>query len=336
MTANDSNDNKWMDPALVDNPGLDQGYCPVKTELLLELSPLQADVYIRLSEEKFLKLFRAGDRFEDRDLERYRDQKHIENLWLKADEVRVVAKRLADELEAKLKNPKLEPDEVAESAKNILPVIQSITERLGVTQEVKTLTQLQVSATLKSLQFNWRLTGLLKELKQQGGYLTAHSLALSYVASLIANKTEWSGEYNAAKLCYAAYLHDLTLKNQEVELFDTMADAENSGKFSAQVLKEYQFHPVWAAERCKHFEVIPHDVDPIVRQHHERPDGSGFPRKLKYPQIQPLSAIFILAHELVDFARKRAGNFEMSEFVEAMEPYHLGVFEKIIEAIRFD
>jgi HD-GYP domain-containing protein (c-di-GMP phosphodiesterase class II) len=45
-------------------------------------------------------------------------------------------------------------------------------------------------------------------------------------------------------------------------------------------------------------EILP-DVDTVVAQHHELPDGTGFPRKLSGARISPLSSVFIVAHDLV-------------------------------------
>ncbi|HEY8278025.1 MAG TPA: hypothetical protein VIH99_00285, partial [Bdellovibrionota bacterium] len=53
-------------------------YCPIRTNLLIRVSPLKCDVFIRLSERKFLKLFRTGDEFDTADLERYYQTKNVE------------------------------------------------------------------------------------------------------------------------------------------------------------------------------------------------------------------------------------------------------------------
>ena len=36
-------------------------FCPIRTNLLIRVSPLKSPIYIRLSEKKFVKLFQEGD-----------------------------------------------------------------------------------------------------------------------------------------------------------------------------------------------------------------------------------------------------------------------------------
>ena len=43
-----------------------------------------------------------------------------------------------------------------------------------------------------------------------------------------------------------------------------------------------------------------YDVSLIIRQHHEWPDGSGFPAHLKENQISALSAVFIICHSFLE------------------------------------
>ncbi len=154
---------------------------------------------------------------------------------------------------------------------------------------------------------------------------------------MILGKTQWRSDQNAVKLCYAALIHDIALKNQELAQLDTMAEFEKrKAEFTPEDQKVMLYHTVRAAERVRSFDAIPPDVDTICIQHHERPDGSGFPRKLKYPQITALSAVFIVAHEYVSFSHRRGGNASMEDFLSEMDAFHLGHFVEVLEAIRFE
>ncbi|RYZ69270.1 MAG: hypothetical protein EOP05_15090, partial [Proteobacteria bacterium] len=45
---------------------------------------------------------------------------------------------------------------------------------------------------------------------------------------------------------------------------------------------------------------VPDDIVLMVAEHHERSDGSGFPKKLKDVHISPLARIVALANAFVD------------------------------------
>lgn len=62
---------------------------------------------------------------------------------------------------------------------------------------------------------------------------------------------------------------------------------------------EYQHHPYYAVEMLRHYPGFPEEVLDIIRNHHERLDGSGYPEKLKGDQIS-LSARIVGAVEQYD------------------------------------
>jgi hypothetical protein len=62
-------------------------YCRIATALLLRYSPLKTDIYIRLSKDKYVKLFMKGDVFDKNDLEHYLTQKKISYLYILKENV---------------------------------------------------------------------------------------------------------------------------------------------------------------------------------------------------------------------------------------------------------
>jgi hypothetical protein len=73
---------KWRADHPSSITGDPEKYCRIKTQLLVDVSPLNADIYARLSETKFLKIFRESDVFDSADLEKYALQKKIEYMYL--------------------------------------------------------------------------------------------------------------------------------------------------------------------------------------------------------------------------------------------------------------
>jgi hypothetical protein len=72
-------------------------------------------------------------------------------------------------------------------------------------------------------------------------------------------------------------------------------------------------------------------------EHHERPDGTGFPRGLFHHQIAPLSALFIIAHDLLGYFLQKGKDTNMEEFIDTRAGlYTQGMFKKIFKAIEKD
>lgn len=310
---------------------------PVRTGLLTTLSPLKADIFIRLNPTKFLKLFQAGDEFSERDLEKYRDKKGIEYLYLRSDSISVLIDRLRRDIEAIAKKKDLEIGELAETFENVHGAFEDLSRTARVTPEIEEMTRMQIDLVVKSLRFNWGYSKILDTLGRKGGYIANHSLLLSYLTCLIANKTRWGSENTSSKLCFAAFLHDMAAEDQRLAALSSLEEFERyKGDFPENAYRTFIFHPARAAERYRQFKDAPHDVETIIIEHHEKPDGTGFPRRLNHTQINPLAAIFIVAHEFLYFTARHEGGFNAKAFVRSVKHWKKGNFAEILEAIEMD
>src|SRR5690606_35399917 len=160
-------------------------------------------------------------------------------------------------------------------------------------------------------------------------YISSHSTMLAYVSCAISAKMDWSSDTTYQKLSMAALLHDITLENDELASIQTLQELKDQAdRFTEEEVRAYRFHPMSAAELCHKLPAVPSDVDVIIGQHHERPDGSGFPRKLGHSYIAPLSCIFIVAHEIVRTAFQKGSKFDIEEVIAKNEElYSVGNFK---------
>ena len=86
--------------------------------------------------------------------------------------------------------------------------------------------------------------------------------------------------------------------------------------------------------------VLPPDIDQILLQHHEKKDGTGFPRSLTSSRISQLTTFFTIVEELVEFI----GNGEnletsLTDFIMWGDVYydsghHKKAYEMIKEKIK--
>ncbi len=76
------------------------------------------------------------------------------------------------------------------------------------------------------------------------------------------------------------------------------------------------------------------DVERILLQQKERPDGSEFPSGITFKQLFPLSCLFIISHEFVDYLYDHP-DWSFRKFVETVKPHYKGpYFIKILQAIE--
>ncbi|MBI3557778.1 MAG: hypothetical protein HY074_16075 [Deltaproteobacteria bacterium] len=316
----------------------DGDFVPIQTEALIGVSPLKCDVYIKLGPERYIKLIKKGDELDAEDLRKIRDVKKAESLFLRKDEASSLLDRQADAVKKLSESPNLTEAEADKAASASIEALRDVVDRMGFTPQAQKLAKTSVEITLKLLGARPKLSAVLARLKQEEGkYITAHSLTLGKIACALAYKMQWNSAATYLKLTLASFLHDLPLKDNELAAYTSLEEAKKSGQFSDADLQAFKLHPIKSAEYTRQFDEIPADVDQILMQHHERPDGSGFPRSLTHKYISPLASLFIIAHDLMHYMSEQPPGTLMDQFfVEAEDRYQTGHFKKIIKQLKED
>ncbi|MBI2520037.1 MAG: HD domain-containing protein [Bdellovibrio sp.] len=196
-----------------------------------------------------------------------------------------------------------------------------------------------VEKTLSYLQKKPNSIKLLKHLsglRSSERFLPEHMILLCFISSAWAHKLGWYSQGTKDKLVFASILHDITLAARpHLAKIRTLAEF-NSQRLTLSDKDQELFlnHP----EECsrlvaQHFKEAPHDTADIILQHHERPDGSGFPNKINFTKMSPLSMLFILAHDFVENFIFQ-DNYSLKIFLrEAQERYPQQNFKKMLKTI---
>ena len=316
--------------------GSDSEFCPIRTNLLIKVSPLKSEIYIRLSDTKFVKLFRAGDEFDTNDLERYYEEKKVEYMYLRRNETAEFIAKFRKELEELLNRKDLKKEEAIAATEMSQEAIHELVHSIGFNEEVQELAKKNVELTLKTIGSNPRLSDLINKISHEGSYISQHSTVLAHVACCVAKEMDWGSDATFSKLVLAAYMHDISLKHPELAKVNTLRELdEKKAAFPPEDSKQYHLHPAKAADVVRSFKEVPSDVDIIVQQHHERPNGSGFPRGLLFNYISPLSSLFIVAHDLAQAILFKRASFSLAGWVTEKKPFfNQGNFKKVMAALE--
>jgi putative nucleotidyltransferase with HDIG domain len=100
------------------------------------------------------------------------------------------------------------------------------------------------------------------------------------------------GERDETSLLFGAYLHDVGKLKVPHEILNKPTS------LSPEELAVARMHPVWGVELLAGVE-FPWDIKPIIRWHHERHDGTGYPDRLRGSDI-PQAAQIVGIVELYD------------------------------------
>ncbi len=167
--------------------------------------------------------------------------------------------------------------------------------------------QEKVNKVMEQVKKNNKLKQLFSELKIDrtgNDFLMVHVGMLINISTGILAKLQWNTDKTLEKFVYAAYLHDMALsdrpdlaqiKGTAIEL-ELMKDSMDPRDF--KLLFE---HANLAAKKIDEIPEIPPDVGIMVKQHHELPKENGFPGRLPFGKITPLSTVFIVSHDMVNY-----------------------------------
>jgi diguanylate cyclase (GGDEF)-like protein len=154
------------------------------------------------------------------------------------------------------------------------------------------------------------LKTLITVINSRDTYTYKHVERVYNYCSIMADYLKLSVE-DKRSLLYAAYLHDLGKINISKEILIS------SKKLTQEEWEELKKHPQDSADIIKQIKGF-ETVVPIVLQHHEKYDGSGYPNGLKGEQISYLARILTVVDSFDAMTNQRTYQ-KMKTFEEAFE-----------------
>jgi putative nucleotidyltransferase with HDIG domain len=136
------------------------------------------------------------------------------------------------------------------------------------------------------------VTAMAKALAARDAYTEGHAERVGRLAGLVAAEMGW-GEDDIQLIELAGLLHDIGKIGFPDCLF-----LPHEGENPPDIVKEITRHPATGAEILKDLDFLGSALS-YIRYHHERPDGRGYPDRLKGADI-PLGAKIISAADAFD------------------------------------
>ena len=307
-------------------------YIPVKTSFLLKNKMNHFDLFVKLSDKNFVKMFRKDSSFSQEDVKKLEDKK-IFHLYLHYNECAEYLKFLEKSL---LSLGKERSEDTLFAIENI-EAFERIARVLKWTPEVLESAQRSVKEAIKILSKNKKVMNILKvRLNDPSSAYSHHIGLLTYLVSALGSSLGWVGETGQTKLALAALIHDVAVQeNYYDNIVEWNKKACDRSDKSPEVIR-YRMHPFDSLKILNSLSELPPDVDQIILQHHEIKDGTGFPRGISSSRIHPLASIFILVEDLIDFIEEgETVETSVKDFITWGRFYYdAGHFMKIFSALE--
>jgi len=230
------------------------------------------------------------------------------------------------------------PDEVFEQFIHVVRPLEVDPQRLYADREYRTVVRNNMKQVIAKLEKKPKFATGIKVLKidREGtNYLKDHTELLCEVLCSVGKTLGWMTEGTIEKLIYVAYLHDIRFFKHPHLARIADFDEFKQKKSTLSVIEQQMFleAPAYSVMIASEDESNSPDVEKILIQQHERPDGNGYPAGIRTMQLAPLSCLFILCHEFVDYVLAEP-KWSFREFVVRERPIYKGTyFAKILQAM---
>ncbi len=273
----------------------------IPTALLIRMGPLAADIYIALTSRRYLKIFQVGDLIDEQDVRHYYFKKGLAYLYCRAQDSTALLSSLQESLHSQMKQAGGSLEDGTAIVSEVADLIYSFLEQGPMTEELGRMATQAVDFAVKTVKSHPGFKDLFAQLQtEEGRYRANHAAMLAHVSSCIAIQMKWVSDETLERLCLAALFHDIALPSDALARVDDLNSQKFPGYDPADPEKRLlvELHSIEGAMQLRKAGPMPREVDTLIIQHHEKPDGTGFPGKLTHSQISPLSALFIVAHEV--------------------------------------
>lgn len=260
---------------------------------------IRFDVYIKLSTDNFAHVFSKSTGLDYRRLAQY-IQKGIQDLYIRFEDKPLFDEMLKNNPDHILADPSASPE--AKITTLLSMTEQNIAELFtyaNVNPETAEKTQQIVRRYVDMMVSDPKSLALVLKLISHGEYLYYHSVAVSIFSMFIAKA---SGQFNQRTLeivGLGGFLHDIGCTHVPEDVLNY------PGGLSEEQWKEIREHPKLGLKMLEGNSGIPDEVRYIVYQHHEQPDGEGYPNKLHSPVIYYPAKIVALADAFSALIAKR-------------------------------
>lgn len=316
-------------------------YCRIDMNFLAILDGINKNLFIKIG-DKFIKIFNEDDNTEVIDIKKYKER-GIEYLYLHRETAQWVISQIQNQIDVFLKsnNFRFILRGASDSPqKRFEQKILRINDEVHIDKEFRDAIDKAADRIRSAVEKEPRIEAFLKNLKSRQddqAFFSLKANMTSTISCVLAKQLDWISKTTMDKLIYASVVCDITLAARPdlLRLAGLTEFEKIQDNLSYEDRKIFLSHPRDCGNLVKrYFPAAPPDTDVLIMQHHELPDGSGFPFSLKAERISPLSALFIISNDFSYYALLDEEPSIDDFILKAQSRYDFMNFRKIIKALE--
>lgn len=290
----------------------DDNYCKLSIDDFISGHQIKFDIYIRLSDKKYLKIAHSGEEIAIERIKAFK-AKNLQYLYMSKDDFRRYMDFNLALLPMVKNNSTISKDKKRTFLRHTSEVIFEHLHLNGVDEEGFQMAKTIVEATASLMTEPDDMMNLIQMLDKHSDHLYAHGLGVSLYSVIIARQVKWSSPANIYKVAMGGLLHDIGLKEIPPVILQ-----KHRKDMTHEEVQMYESHAQRGLEILSQLKAVPTDILQIILQHHEDCTGLGYPRKLTKKHIHPMARLVSVADEFCMMVLKGPESLNLSP-VEALE-----------------
>jgi putative nucleotidyltransferase with HDIG domain len=277
-------------------------YCKVSIDEFVARPKIDYDIYVRLKQERFVKVAHAGDLLDIARLKSY-SAKGIAHLYIRKEDFNKLI-NFNVQLGKILKDQdKISPEKKARFMRYTGEVIMEKCFVDDIDKEAFGEAKEFLTTSVEAITQDPDLYNLANVLNEHSDHLYAHCLGVAIYSIMIAKKMGITFSLAHFKLSMAGLFHDIGKKEIDRELLE-----KSRARLSVAERKLIESHADRSREIMESVPGVPAEVIQIIYEHHEDEIEQGYPCKTHRLKLHPLSRIVHVADLFVTRAIKSPTN----------------------------
>ena len=309
-------------------------YCRIPVPIIKKYAKqIPFDLFIRLSDSKIIKISNSQEEGFDM-MDKYQN---ITDIFGKKEQYREFLKTIKEELSICFSDPKTTPQEQMELLGASHQLVRESFKKIGVSEAALDLAKTASDQALHVIkEYRSIAADFFIKFCNISGYEYTKAVLISYMASCILDGFDWSSEAIKRKVSFAIMLRDITLSPEDFSKLEEYETSGNQNSLSKDILGHPNTISNLLDDSKKWGGWVSQDILTIIKQHHENPNGTGFPNKATNTNIIQLSAIEIVADKFVSMLIKEKfdPSIKCTIISKLSELYPYSNFKKAIAALN--
>lgn len=307
-------------------------FCRIPVKLIIKLGEnFQYDAFLKLSDSKIVKISHHDEPIKDA-IVRYHVSKGVEDIFVTKEDYTQILESFKKLFSNKLFDPESTIQEKSDLLEKSYTMIKDSLIGIGIDEQSIEMAKKISEGTTRLVKESNNVFNLLKNFSTSCPEEFKKSLIIGYLCSGIIDTFDWGSDSIKEKCSLSAMLCDILLSPQEIE---TIQKLSKTLPLSPPHKSRIGSHPLKIVQSLKVQSWISKETLSMIEQHHEEPDGLGFPLGLAHNRISQLSAIFIVACRFADILFEKKFDFKQKEsmLLELKAKYNIGVFKRAYVAL---